>query len=148
MKIVSNMPSIAMEDVQPVSVSEAAMLTPEEIKEKKHDELKGATEKTDSDKLRLRKGKKAVKRLKQRERDRKQAELASRAGNSTKAKKAAMDKAARDVIRDSATRKVTLATVSFVVCLATCHVNTSANRCFEQFCAVHLSNKILLNLSR
>jgi U3 small nucleolar RNA-associated protein MPP10 len=132
------MPSIAMEDVQPVSVSEAAMLAPEEIKEKKHDELKGAAEKTDSDKLRLRKRKKAVKRLKQRERDRKQAELASRAGNSTKAKKAAMDKAARDVIRDSATGKVTLATVSFVVCLATYHVNTSANRCFEQFCAVHL----------
>ncbi|XP_058854781.1 U3 small nucleolar ribonucleoprotein protein MPP10-like isoform X1 [Acipenser ruthenus] len=72
-KIVSNMPSITMEEVAPVSVSNAALLAPEEIKVKnKAGDIKGDAEKTATDKKRERRKKKILKRLKQREREKRQ----------------------------------------------------------------------------
>ncbi|KAI0233637.1 U3 small nucleolar ribonucleoprotein MPP10 [Lamellibrachia satsuma] len=51
-KIVSNQPAIAMEEVAPVAVSDTAMLAPQEIQEKAKKELKGPTEKTEADRKR------------------------------------------------------------------------------------------------
>ncbi|XP_041074933.1 U3 small nucleolar ribonucleoprotein protein MPP10-like isoform X2 [Polyodon spathula] len=72
-KIVTNMPSITMEEVAPVSVSNAVLLAPEEIKVKnKAGDIKGDAEKTATDKKRERRKKKILKRLKQREREKRQ----------------------------------------------------------------------------
>uniref|UniRef100_A0A3P8R6P5 U3 small nucleolar ribonucleoprotein protein MPP10 n=1 Tax=Astatotilapia calliptera TaxID=8154 RepID=A0A3P8R6P5_ASTCA len=72
-KVVSNLPSITMEEVAPVSTSDATLLAPEEIKEKnKAGDLLGATEKTSTDKKRERRNKKKVKRLKIKEKEKKQ----------------------------------------------------------------------------
>ncbi|CAL9701575.1 unnamed protein product [Knipowitschia caucasica] len=72
-KVVSNLPSIAMEEVAPVSVSNATLLAPEEVKEKsKAGDILGDTEKTTTDKKRDRRHKKKVKRLKIQEKERRQ----------------------------------------------------------------------------
>ncbi|XP_063046382.1 U3 small nucleolar ribonucleoprotein protein MPP10 [Engraulis encrasicolus] len=64
-KVVSNLPSIAMEEVAPVSASDATLLAPEEIKDKnKAGDAVGATEKTATDKKRERRKKKKLKHLK------------------------------------------------------------------------------------
>ncbi|KAL9988124.1 hypothetical protein ACROYT_G002529 [Oculina patagonica] len=57
LKVVSNVPVISVEEVAPVAVSDAMMLAPEEIHEKKK-EQKGSTEKTDTDRKRERRAKK------------------------------------------------------------------------------------------
>nr|XP_002738217.2 PREDICTED: U3 small nucleolar ribonucleoprotein protein MPP10-like [Saccoglossus kowalevskii] len=68
-KIVSNIPSISMEEVAPITVSEADLLAPEEIQEKtKVGEIKGDTEKTCTDKKRERRQKKAAQHIRQEER--------------------------------------------------------------------------------
>nr|XP_008978776.2 U3 small nucleolar ribonucleoprotein protein MPP10 isoform X2 [Callithrix jacchus] len=67
-KVVSNLPAITMEEVAPVSVSDAALLAPEEIKEKnKAGDVKTAVEKTATDKKRERRKKKSQKRMKLKE---------------------------------------------------------------------------------
>lgn len=72
-KVVSNMPSIAMEEVAPVNASDATLLAPEEVKEKnKAGDLLGDTEKTSTDKKRERRKKKSVKRLRMKEKERRQ----------------------------------------------------------------------------
>ncbi|NWI68736.1 MPP10 protein, partial [Todus mexicanus] len=72
-KIVSNLPAISMEEVAPVAVSDAALLAPEEIKEKnKAGDVKTDAEKTPTDKKRERRKKKLRKRMKLRERERRQ----------------------------------------------------------------------------
>ena len=56
--IVSNVPSINMEDCTPVNVSEAALLAPEEIYDKQKTEIKAQTEMTKQDRTRKRRLKK------------------------------------------------------------------------------------------
>ncbi|TEA41564.1 hypothetical protein DBR06_SOUSAS6110033 [Sousa chinensis] len=64
-KVVSNLPAVTMEEVAPVSVSDAALLAPEEVKEKnKAGDTKTAAEKTATDKKRERRKKKYQKHLK------------------------------------------------------------------------------------
>ncbi|XP_010130600.1 PREDICTED: U3 small nucleolar ribonucleoprotein protein MPP10, partial [Buceros rhinoceros silvestris] len=72
-KIVSNLPAISMEEVAPVAVSDAALLAPEEIKEKnKAGDVKTDAEKTPTDKKRERRKKKLRKRMKLREKEKRQ----------------------------------------------------------------------------
>ncbi|RXN04177.1 U3 small nucleolar ribonucleo MPP10-like protein [Labeo rohita] len=72
-KVVSNLPSITMEEVAPVNASAATLLAPEEIKEKnKAGDILGNTEKTTTDKKRERRKKKKLKRLKIQEREKRQ----------------------------------------------------------------------------
>ncbi|XP_061303106.1 U3 small nucleolar ribonucleoprotein protein MPP10 isoform X2 [Pezoporus flaviventris] len=72
-KIVSNLPAVSMEEVAPVAVSDAALLAPEEIKEKnKAGDVKTDAEKTPTDKKRERRKKKLRKRMKQREKAKRQ----------------------------------------------------------------------------
>ncbi|OXB55447.1 hypothetical protein ASZ78_009204 [Callipepla squamata] len=72
-KIVSNLPAVSMEEVAPVAVSDAALLAPEEIKEKnKAGDIKTDAEKTPTDKKRERRKKKLRKRMKLREKEKRQ----------------------------------------------------------------------------
>ncbi|NXS82076.1 MPP10 protein, partial [Erpornis zantholeuca] len=72
-KIVSNLPAISMEEVAPVAVSDAALLAPEEIKEKnKAGDIKTDAEKTPTDKKRELRRKKLRKRMKRREKEKRQ----------------------------------------------------------------------------
>ncbi|KAM7014912.1 U3 small nucleolar ribonucleoprotein MPP10 [Tautogolabrus adspersus] len=89
-KVVSNLPTITMEEVAPVSASDATLLAPEEIKEKnKAGDILGADEKTSTDKKRERRHKKQVKRLKIKEKEKRQKlKEASRAGENRKPSKA------------------------------------------------------------
>ncbi|NXI53920.1 MPP10 protein, partial [Chloroceryle aenea] len=72
-KIVSNLPAISLEEVAPMAVSDAALLAPEEIKEKnKAGDVKTDAEKTPTDKKRERRKKKLRKRMKLREKEKHQ----------------------------------------------------------------------------
>ncbi|XP_038603063.1 LOW QUALITY PROTEIN: U3 small nucleolar ribonucleoprotein protein MPP10 [Tachyglossus aculeatus] len=76
-KVVSNLPAISMEEVAPVSVSDAALLAPEEVKEKnKAGDIKTSAEMTATDKKRERRKKKLRKRMKLKEKERRQKLLA------------------------------------------------------------------------
>nr|XP_017515376.2 U3 small nucleolar ribonucleoprotein protein MPP10 [Manis javanica] len=69
-KVVSNLPAITLEEVAPVSVSDAALLAPEEVKEKnKAGDIKTAAEKTVTDKKRERRKKKFRKHMKIKEKE-------------------------------------------------------------------------------
>ncbi|XP_025749012.1 U3 small nucleolar ribonucleoprotein protein MPP10 [Callorhinus ursinus] len=69
-KVVSNLPAITMEEVAPVSMSDAALLAPEEVKEKnKAGDVKTAAEKTATDKKRERRKKKYQKHMKLKEKE-------------------------------------------------------------------------------
>ena len=62
--IVSNVPAIEMEEVAPVTASDATLLAPEEIQAKSRRPDVGVTEKTSTDRKRERRLKKKQKRLK------------------------------------------------------------------------------------
>ncbi|XP_066210644.1 U3 small nucleolar ribonucleoprotein protein MPP10 [Saccopteryx leptura] len=80
MKVVSNLPAITMEEVAPVSVSNAALLAPEEVKEKnKAGDIKSGAEKTATDKKRERRKRKQRKRVKLKEKE-KRRKLLEKAG--------------------------------------------------------------------
>ncbi|XP_031686650.1 U3 small nucleolar ribonucleoprotein protein MPP10 isoform X1 [Oncorhynchus kisutch] len=89
-KVVSNLPSIAMEEVAPVSASSGSLLAPEEVKEKnKAGDVLGDSEKTSTDKKRERRKKKKVKRVKIHEKEKKQKlKEANRTGENKKPSKA------------------------------------------------------------
>ncbi|XP_043101503.1 U3 small nucleolar ribonucleoprotein protein MPP10-like [Puntigrus tetrazona] len=92
-KVVSNLPTITMEEVAPVSASDATLLAPEEIKEKnKAGNILGDTEKTTTDKKRERRKKKKLKRLKIQEREKRQkAKEAMKGGDKKKKSKAEVE---------------------------------------------------------
>ncbi|XP_034383556.1 U3 small nucleolar ribonucleoprotein protein MPP10 [Cyclopterus lumpus] len=89
-KVVSNLPSVTMEEVAPVSASDGTLLAPEEIKEKnKAGDILGDTEKTSTDKKRDRRHKKTVKRIKIKEKEKRQKlKEASTTGENRKQSKA------------------------------------------------------------
>ncbi|KAI8979109.1 U3 small nucleolar ribonucleoprotein complex, subunit Mpp10 [Mycotypha africana] len=72
MTIVSNAAAISMEEVTPVNVSEATLLAPEEVYDKKRTELKSTTEMDQAERKRLRAQKK---KLKRKEREMKEREI-------------------------------------------------------------------------
>ncbi|XP_065566235.1 U3 small nucleolar ribonucleoprotein protein MPP10-like isoform X2 [Artemia franciscana] len=72
-KILTTTPALAVDEVVPISVSDQALLAPEEIKEKPRGEVKGQTERTITDKKRERRMKKSLqhdKRLRKEDRER------------------------------------------------------------------------------
>nr|CAG4651140.1 EOG090X09DZ [Simocephalus serrulatus]SVE94357.1 EOG090X09DZ [Simocephalus serrulatus] len=69
-KIVNNMPSITMEEIAPVAVSDANLLAPQEVQDPVRGVLKGTTEKEKTDRLRERRKKKSAQRVRQKERER------------------------------------------------------------------------------
>ncbi|KAF4111140.1 hypothetical protein G5714_008171 [Onychostoma macrolepis] len=86
-KVVSNLPSITMEEVAPVNASDATLLAPEEIKEKnKAGDILGDTEKTTTDKKRERRKKKNLKHLKIQEREKRQKTKEAKKGGDQKKK--------------------------------------------------------------
>ncbi|XP_063349021.1 U3 small nucleolar ribonucleoprotein protein MPP10 [Pelmatolapia mariae] len=100
-KVVSNLPSITMEEVAPISTSDATLLAPEEIKEKnKAGDLLGATEKTSTDKKRERRNKKKVKRLKIKEKEKRQKlQEANKTGENKKPSKAQVTETLKKVTK-------------------------------------------------
>ncbi|XP_060064101.1 U3 small nucleolar ribonucleoprotein protein MPP10-like [Ylistrum balloti] len=75
LKIVTNLPSIQMEEVAPVSVSDQKMLAPEQVQVKTKGELMAKTEKSATDRKRERRKKKIDKKRKNEEREKKHALL-------------------------------------------------------------------------
>nr|CAG4637173.1 EOG090X09DZ [Ceriodaphnia reticulata]SVE73056.1 EOG090X09DZ [Ceriodaphnia reticulata] len=69
-KIINNMPSIVMEEIAPVTVSDANLLAPQEVQDPVRGVLKGATEKEKTDRLRERRKKKSEQRVRHKERER------------------------------------------------------------------------------
>ena len=71
-KIVRNIPSIAMEEVAPVASTNAVLLAPEEVVDKKKGELMDDKEKTKTDRKREKRDKKAKLKAKIKEKERKE----------------------------------------------------------------------------
>merc|ERR1712226_960911 len=73
LKIVRNLPTIAMEEVAPTAASNATLLAPAEVVDKQKGELMETAEKTDTDRKRERREKKALKSANRKNRERKEA---------------------------------------------------------------------------
>ncbi|XP_041362617.1 U3 small nucleolar ribonucleoprotein protein MPP10-like [Gigantopelta aegis] len=140
-KIVSNVPSIVMEEVAPVSVSDAKLLAPHEIQEKEKGELKGKQEKSVADRKRERRNKKAMKRQRRLDKEKRE-KVVSRMnpglGNKYSKEKAMKDlekqsKLAKNVtvIKDSASRKAVGSSTAFFTQLqeeVTSHIQKSKEK--------------------
>lgn len=79
-KVVSNLPSLSVEEVTPVGVSDASLLAPQEVKTKPKGEMVAKGERTRTQKLRERRLKKALQK-------RRAAKAANKAGKVTEDKK-------------------------------------------------------------
>ncbi|XP_056602856.1 U3 small nucleolar ribonucleoprotein protein MPP10 [Triplophysa dalaica] len=107
-KVVSNMPSITMEEVAPVSASDATLLAPEEIKEKnKAGDLLGDTEKTTTDKKRERRKKKLAKRMKVQEREKRQKLKQIKGGENKKKSKAEVEQTIKKLTKGGKAKVLT-----------------------------------------
>ncbi|KAK3098861.1 hypothetical protein FSP39_023805 [Pinctada imbricata] len=71
-KIVSNLPTISMEEVAPVTHSNGTLLAPEEVKNKTKGELKGKLELSDTDRQRARRQKKVKQRMRKKEKEKRE----------------------------------------------------------------------------
>jgi U3 small nucleolar RNA-associated protein MPP10 len=71
-KILRNAPTITMEEVAPIAMSDANLLAPQEIVDKQRSEEIGSTEKSDTDKNRERRMKKMKQRLREKEKEKKE----------------------------------------------------------------------------
>jgi len=104
-KIITNVPSIQMEEVLPITMSDASQLAPEEVFEKKKGELVNDAEKTNGDRKRNRRQKKIKKKFSAKERERKEKLKGQKAGKIAKSeRKQAMDslkKGVRNTILNS-----------------------------------------------
>ena len=83
-KIITNVPSLQMEEVLPVTVNDASQLAPEEIYDKKKGDLVHADEKTDGDRKKERRQKKIRKRASAKEKERKALLKAQKSGKAPK----------------------------------------------------------------
>jgi len=91
LKIISNVASLQMEEITPITMTESSQLAPEEIFDKKKGDVKGSTEKTETDRKHERREKKTKKKFAVKEKDRKE-KLKIKAGKVVKSsKKKAMD---------------------------------------------------------
>lgn len=75
LKIVRNLPTIAMEEVAPIAASNATLLAPAEVVDKAKGELMDDAEKTETDKKRERREKKAKKSAVRKNRERREAQV-------------------------------------------------------------------------
>lgn len=105
-KIVANLPSITIEEVAPVGVSENQLAAPKELLEPLRNTLKGKTERSVSDRNKERKLKKKLKKLKWKEKQKKQKYLEMLDPDSVKTSK---NKALRKLEKQSrSSKKVTV----------------------------------------
>lgn len=72
MKIISNYPSLQVEEVTPITVAESTQMAPEEIYDKARGDIKGSSEKSASDKKQERRQKKLKKKFAIKEKERKE----------------------------------------------------------------------------